>query len=159
MPVYIAAAAQALVYLWSVPVYLAFRVSDRRGLRFGAGISAFAVRGARARCRRRLLSGASPRGNGPDARFALRVLANLRLSSARLRGRIGLGDAALTAMACGAASALARILAARAERSRVEIHPDFTSGGPHIALQGMASAKAGQIMLAMLRAGAGRRSV
>ena len=152
MPVYIAAALQALIYLWAVPIHLAFRVDGANGLRFGVGLAAFDRSLAARRSKVQTAARSKSEAGGRDKRLALKALMNMKLSSASLTGRLGLGDAALTALGCGTLTILARILAARAERSRVELRPDFASAELRISLQGMLCARAGQIMLALLRA-------
>ena len=106
MPVYIAAAAQLLVYLWAVPVHLAFCVHLGDDSRLGVGFAVFDPGAAL----RQAWRGTPKRrdGNAPDWRDVLRMMTRLRLSRAMLRGRLGLGDAALTAVACGGLAAAAR---------------------------------------------------
>jgi len=137
---------EALFYLCAVPVNLALRL---RGLRLGAGLSAFEWRAAR---KRAALDIAKPpkRNRGPAPRRALRVLSRLRIDRARLTGRVALGDAAATALACGALTGLARALSGRAGRVEVDVRPDF-GGDVAVELDGMIRARTGQIILAAIR--------
>lgn len=143
----IVALAEALFYLCAVPVHLAVRLE---GLRAGAGLAVFEGRSAFRRARRDAASKPEGRSKAPDLRRALRVLARMELESVRLTGRVALGDAAATALACGGLNGLARSFRGRTRRMRVDVRPDF---GSDIALEldGMIRARSGQIILAALR--------
>ena len=152
------AAAQALFYLCAIPVHAAVRLDggeagpDGELLSVGAGVSAFDRNAARLRARRKLERPKRKRGGGPDARDATRVLRRLRLTRASLRGTVGLGDAAASALAAGALNGVFCALAGTLGRADADVRPDFASDRPRVALEGMASALSGQIMLALIRA-------
>lgn len=149
MIVYIVAAAQALVYLLSIPVNVALRLD---GLKSGSGVAAF-DRGAAAHRAMAALSGGQ--GGGPAFRRVWPVLRRVRFDRIELTGRVSLGDAAATALLCGALNGLGRSLRGRASRMRIAVQPDF-SDELHLELRGMASARSGQIMLAAFQAMKGR---
>lgn len=145
MPILLTAILETLFYLLSVPLNAAFALSTADGVRWGVGVSAFELRPALRRAReyrpvkRRLKSGAKP---------SWQFIRRLRGARIRLRGRLGLGDAAATAVACGALRGLASALAARAGRVEVDVTPVF-AGEVCLELTGMIRLRAGQIMTAM----------
>jgi len=141
MPVILAALIEALIYLLAVPLNAAFALSTEGGLRWGVGISAFDVRAAlrRARLCRPVRRRRPGRGGALDA---WRLLRGARI---RLSGRLGLGDAAATALACGALRSL------NGRRVTVDVAPDFSSPAPCLELQGMIRLRTGQIMIAMAK--------
>ena len=147
MIVGLVALMEALFYLLAVPVHLAVRLD---GLRTGAGLSIFERRAARRRADRKLKT-ASGGDIGPNPRRALQVLSRLRIDRAELTGRVALGDAAATALMCGALNGLARASGRRAGRLRVDVRPDFASEEVSVALSGMIRARTGQIILATLQ--------
>lgn len=151
MPVLIVAILQALVYLASVPVFAAFNLSVRDGLRFGVGMSAFERRFALRRAEAKHPSKKQRRKNG--ARLLLRAAKRLRGMDVRLRGRVCLGDAAATATACGALRALAAALGPRAGRVEVDVAPLFGEDGLRVDLEGMIRLRSGQIMSAIAVSG------
>ena len=140
MPVILVAVLEALVYLASVPLWGAFVLSTEGGVRFGVGVSAFELRAALRRARRRRAL-EKPRGKGPGLSWD--VLRRVRGARARIRGRVGLGDAAATALACGALRALG------AGRVAVDVAPVFDGDGLCLELTGMIRLRSGQIMRAM----------
>ena len=137
MPVMIVAVVETLLYLLAVPFYWVFTLSAREGVRFGAGVSAFALRGAARRARRYRAVGKGGLGLSWD------VLRRLRGARIRVRGRLGLGDAGTTALACGALRALG------AGRAAVDVTPVFDGDGLCLELQGMIRLRSGQIIRAM----------
>lgn len=149
MLVYIVAAGEALFYLASVPLCAAFYLSLGDGLRFGSGLGAFERRFALRRARR---NGGAGKGRG-GGRLAWRVLGRLRGMGVSLRGSLGLGDAAATALACGALRALGAAMAARAARVEIDVAPLFDAAEPRLELQGMIRARSGQIIAAAARSG------
>ena len=152
MLVYIVFLLESLVYLAAVPVCAAFCVSSDHGLRSGAGIGVFRSRGALRRARRAMLSGRRRRRRGGH-RWALSLARRLRLSRFCLRGQIGLGDAAATALASGAlTSLLGAALRSRTDALEIRLAPDF-SGALRVELRGMIRARAGQIMIAAAKGG------
>ena len=149
MIVYIVAAAQALVYLLSIPVNVALRLE---GLKSGSGVAVF-DRGAAVH--RALIALSGKQGKGPSLRRVWPVLRRVRFDRIELTGRVSLGDAAATALFCGALNGLGRSLRGRARLLRVGVQPDF-SDELRLELRGMVSARSGQIMLAAIRAMKGR---
>ena len=145
----VVAAMEAVFYLLCVPVNLALIVSDRAGARVGAGVSAF----VRHRARRRALEDLAPKPGhkktGPEPGRVWAVLRRLRFERVAIAGTVGLGDAAATALFCGALSASACALRSRADHFRADIRPDF-SNDLHIELRGMLTARAGQIIMAAI---------
>ena len=151
MLVYAVAAVQLLVYLWAIPIHLAIRVDGGGGLRFGAGLSAFDRRAAGLRAARRLSQ--HDRQSNADFGRILRIIRRLTVNRLILEGRLGTGDAALTALACGALTALARGVGTRAARCRVAVKPEFPAERPAIALRVAVSFRAGPLVRALLLAG------
>lgn len=149
MLVYLIALLDALFYLCAVPVRAAFFVDTKDGLRFGAGIAAFTARAALRRARRN--SGKRQKKKAPRL---MPLLKRLRGVSFALRGKLNLGDAAATALACGALQALAAALSAHMGRASVDVIPDFGASAPEVALMGMLRLRAGQIIAAAARSGA-----
>lgn len=137
MPVIIVAVLETLVYLLAVPLYGAFSLCAEGEVRWGVGVSAFGLRGALRRARRYRAGGKGGPGLSWDA------VRRLRGARARVRGRLGLGDAAATALACGALRALG------AGRVEVDVTPVFDGDGLCLELQGMIRLRSGQIMRAM----------
>lgn len=182
MIVYLIAAAQALFYLASVPLHLAVCLRTRGGLRIGVGVSAFERRFALNAALRRLARGPGRKpkpGKKPPVGRLAKAIRRLK-PQITLRGRLNLGDAAATAMACGALRSLEAALwgvlpaqrdaipaqrgavpvqwgAAPAQRGaapalRLRVAPEF-QGEPGVELQGMIRARAGKIIYAALRGG------
>lgn len=155
MLVYLVAAVEALLYLSAIPLCGAFTLSTRNGLRFGVGLGAFERRFALRRAyRNSLKSGLDPKRkkrSGPGR--ALRILASLRGAALSLRGSLGLGDAAATALACGALRALASALGARSGTVEIFVAPLFDTAEPRVELQGMLRVRSGQIMTAAAKTG------
>ena len=155
MLVYIIAILEALAYVGAVPVWVAFCLSTEGGLRAGTGVGVFERRFALRKAREASRSPIAKEGRSRkgDLRRTLAVLKRLRNAGIRLRGRLGLGDAAATAVACGALQALGPALAARAGRVDIAVTPDFDSPELHIELQGMIRVRVGQIISAGVRSG------
>ena len=141
----LAVLAVFLVYLAAVPVSVA--VVAEGGVRVGASIflPGAAVRSARP------ISGKPKKKKRTDLPLAVRAsiafLKRLRPMEMRVTGRIGLDDAAQTALVCGMRASLNAI-----PRARICIQPDFSA--PRFAVSGILSARAGNLMLAAL-SGAG----
>ena len=141
---YLIAVLETLFYLCSIPVRAAFRLNTESAAPFGAGVGLFHARPA-------------TRGPKPKRRVGtgavLRMLRRLRFASITLRGSVNLGDAAATALACGALRALSPSIGIRAARVTVDISPRFDGKGPAVALAGTIEARVGQIILAAARSG------
>lgn len=151
MLILLVALAQSLFYLASVPVCAAFCLSARGGLRLGVGVSIFERRFALRRARRLDTLDKKPKKRG-DARI-WRLLRRLRGMGLGLRGRLGLGDAAATALACGALRGLTAALGGRARRVEIDIAPVFCDSEVVVELSGMIRASAGQIITAIASIG------
>jgi len=147
MPILLTAILETLFYLLSIPLNAAFALSTADGVRWGVGVSAFDLSPAlrRARAYRPV-----KRRRGGGAMPPWRLVWHLRGARIRLRGRLGLGDAASTALACGALRGLASALAARAGRVEVDVTPVF-AGEVCLELTGMIRLRAGQIMTAIVK--------
>ena len=166
MIVYWIAAAQALLYLGAVPMHAALYLCGAEdpaagtGLRFGVGVSAFEGRFALRRAMKKAERSRLPRRRKkPRAKktAAIRLLwpmaRRLKLRELSLQGWVSLGDAAATALVCGAAGALDSALRGVAPLARVRLTPDFASETPRLELRGIIAARSGQIMLAAARGG------
>lgn len=147
MPVYLTALIEALVYLGAVPVCAAFCLGTGDRPCLGVGISLFSPGAALRAARKRPLR-AKPSGPKIGLPRLWRALRRLRMDTVVLEGRLCLGDAAATAMACGALTALTASLGTRAARLEIKLAPDFESSAMEVALQGMIRARFGQIMIA-----------
>jgi len=146
-----AALIQSLFYLFMVPVNLAFLVEGGEGFRVGTGVSAFVRWRARRRALRKRVSGEGGSGAGT----ALRVLSRLRFEWVSVAGRVSMGDAAATALACGVIQGAACGLRGKTAALHVAVEPEF-SNDFRIELRGMLTARAGKIMLAAIIAEKGR---
>jgi hypothetical protein len=141
MPIILTALIEALIYLASIPLCGAFALSTEGGLRFGVGVSAFDLRRA-LRHARRCRPVRSRRGKN-GANQAWQILRRLKGARMGLQGRLGLGDAAATALVCGALRSLS------GARVTVDVTPVFSGDGLYLELQGMIRLKTGQIIRAI----------
>ena len=141
MPIILTALIEALIYLASIPLCGAFTLSTEGGLRFGVGVSAFDL-GRALRHARRCRPVRARRGKGAG-NLAWRILRRLKGARMRLQGRLGLGDAAATAVVCGALRSLS------GARVAVDVTPVFSGDGLYLELQGMIRLRTGQIMSAI----------
>ena len=139
------AALDALYCLANVPLCLAFRVEWRGGLRSGAGLAPFDERAARRKALRAMGTGGRKGGPSPKA-----ILSILRRARPALSASVtlSLGDAAATALLCGALNALGGAL----RGVSLNATPDF-GGSLAFCAQGMVTARAGHIMAAATRYG------
>ena len=80
----------------------------------------------------------------------LRLVMRLRFERVSVKGRLGLSDAAATALACGGLTALGSALRARSGSVEVDVAPAFD--GPRLELRGMVRARIGQIIVAAAKA-------
>ena len=144
------ALAEALFYLGAVPLYAALLARSGEGA--GVGVAAFDPGAARAMARRRLTSGGKG-GRKPGLGEIWPVLRRTRLRRLTLTGRLGLGDAAATALACGALTALGGALRGMAEEADVRVSPLFGETEIRVELQGMISATVGNIIAAAAKNG------
>lgn len=154
MLVYLIAAVEALGYLSAVPVCVAFWLEGGDGLHAGVGAGTF---DARAALRRAIRQAGRKRKKRRGARIGfgrgLRLFSKIKLERFVLRGRLGLGDAAATAVACGGLNALGASLRGRVEAVSVDVAPAFDADAPRVEIRGMVRARAGQIMIAAARSG------
>ena len=145
------AALDALFYLYHLPLCLAFRLAWRDGPRLGAGFAPADRRAAMARAERAAASVEKPRRAKPPRRLSIYLLRRAHLDEARITGSLCLGDAAATALACGALEALGCGLRASVPRLEVRLRPDFSGAHPSLDARGMIVARAGHIMTAIAR--------
>ena len=162
LAVYFAAILTFGFYLSAVPVKFALiiRIANRPG--FGAGTAIFEGRYALRKANRRERGekkhlpwgqiGTKLKSAPPALQAARSILKYIRLEEVHAQGRIGLPDAAQTALACGFASALEGALAARLGPGAVRfaLDPDFSGGGSELVLWCMFSVSAGHIILGAL---------
>ena len=162
LTVYLAAVLTFGFYLSAVPVKFALilRVTDHPG--FGAGTSIFEGRFALRKANRRALgekkhlpwkrADADLKKSPALVKISRDMLRRVRVEQLRIQGKIGLPDAAQTALICGfaraAEGALGACTAPGAVRFRLE--PDFSGGGSDLLLWGMFSISAGHIILGAL---------
>ena len=162
MTVYLAAFLTFSFYLSAVPVKFALilRITDHPG--FGAGTSIFEGRYALRKANRRALgekkhlpwnrAGAELKKSPALIRITRDLLKSTSVEALHIQGKIGLPDAAQTALVCGLArsaeGALGACMAPGAVRFAVE--PDFSGGGSDLLLWGMFSISAGHIILGAL---------
>ena len=162
MAVYLTAILTFGFYLSAVPVkfVLILRIADHPG--FGTGTAIFegkyALRkaGRRARGEKKHLPwsqiGAKLKKIPTAIQMARHFLKNVHLEEIRAQGKIGLPDAAQTALACGLTRAAEGALGACIGPGavRFDLEPDFSGGGLDLVLWGMFSIRAGQIILGAL---------
>ena len=141
---------QSLLYLASVPVCVTFCVSGEGGLKAGAGAGAFNARRALRRARQAMMKSGPRVKNRVPVKALLRLVMRLRFERVSVKGRLGLSDAAATALACGGLTALGSALRARSEAVEVDVAPAFD--GPRLELRGMVRARVGQIIVAAAKA-------
>ena len=137
MPILLTVVIETMIYFSAIPVNGAFCLSTANGLRYGVGVSAFGLRGAVRRARQYRAAGKGRR------RLPWDVIRRVRGARFRVSGRLGLGDAAATALACGALRALG------AGGAVVDVTPVFDGNGLCLELQGMIRLRSGQIIRAM----------
>ena len=154
MIVYLVAAAQALFYAARVPLIFALCLRTGAEPAFGFGLGAFRRRGALRRALKKPRPGQKKRHK--DGVHGVRLLRRLRAGRLTLEGTLCLGDAAATALACGAVCALAELLPAD-RPARVRVTPDFDGDVPRCALSLTAALPLGRLLLALLRTGADAR--
>ena len=153
MIVYLVAAAQALFYAARVPLIFALCLRTSGEPSFGFGLGAFRRRGALRRALKPSPEKRRPRAKKKrrDGGYGLKLLRRLRPGRLSLEGTLCLGDAAATALACGAICALAELLPSD-RPARVRVTPDFDGEIPRCALNLTATLSLGRLLLALLRA-------
>ena len=157
-----AAAGALIFYLSAVPLKIAFVLRAGEKFGFGVGVSAFEGRFARAAAEKNIGRKSRRRSKKISLnrivlksilKSARHILRHARLEAFSARGSVSLGDAALTALVCGAAgSVLAAVSAPAQARIECALQPDFSSPGIALAgeVSGIVSLRAGHIMLAAL---------
>ena len=151
---YIAAAIMTGIYMYNLPLMIALMWREQ-GFGVGVGIlePAYALKAARSR----IINGKkrSP-GRKRKPGMTLKMIRTLRIEYFSARLYIGTGDAAATALLCGAARSLAGVLAGAARQSITDIRPEFSGS----CLRGEAaivfSVTAGKMLRAVLSHAVGR---
>lgn len=146
MVVYLVALMAALFYAANVPVRIAFtlRLGEQSHLRIGVGlfnarwithkqIGLFEKKPSKSQSRM------------PMIRAGLRLIRRANLKDARISLQLGTGDAARTAMLCGAAGTILSSL-----RLPGRVTPDFNQSQLALSAGGMVYLRAGHIMLAAM---------
>lgn len=162
---WLAAVFTALFYLYNIPVAAAF-VWNEDGL--GVALRPFSGAAALGAARRKI-NGAKKTFKKPGGRMlappmtALRVAASLlphiRLEFLRAQARLGLDDAALTAILCGALGAALHMLGCHAgECGGISVTADFEKPCAQINVRAVISARAGDALRAALRGVIKRRA-
>jgi hypothetical protein len=128
---WLAALAMALLYLYNVPIVVAF-VWNKSGR--GLAVRPFSPRAA-CRAAEKYARSQKKRKRKKRSKIALslravdamkQLLPAVTLEYIRMQARLGLDDAAATALACGALNSLCHILGCRArERDALMISPEF----------------------------------
>lgn len=139
----------------AVPVKFALALHLNETIGFGAGISLFSNRRAlrSARDKQKPWKWKHPAGK-PDLRRLLRaawhaaayLLRHIRIPVLRIDGSLALGDAAHTALFCGALQSIGGMLPA----AQVQLQPDFSSVHSNAQLICIISLRTGHIILAAL---------
>ena len=150
---YFAAAAMLGIYLYNLPLKLAF---VWRAHRFGLGLGIFERRAALRRARKRL-----GRPKPPEKRMKFtpgrlkftahagaQLLTHLKLESFSARLLIGAGDAARTALVCGAVMGLGHALRGAADGGQVDIRPAFSGSCFEGEIRGVVALRAGDVISA-----------
>lgn len=154
-------AAVTLFYLGAVPIHIAFTLKLGQDSGFRIGVSAFEPRFALRHAHRlrpdsfrspAFLKNMDTPGLLKSALKTLKyALEHIRIEQIDLHGVFGSDDAALTALVCGGASAIACALHSSTGRNiRLRLRPDFSGGPVRAELTGMISVRVGHIMLAAL---------
>lgn len=147
---YAAAAVMLGIYMYNLPLTLAV-VWRRGGLGVGYGI--FDVRGALRRAEGRTSKRSKGGFSIKKLRRALRMLAalirHMELERFTARLRIGTGDAARTALLCGAVSSAAYALRGAAKSGRVDVRPDFSGEALEGEVRAAAMLKLGRLLRAL----------
>lgn len=155
---YLAAAVMAGIYIYNMPVAIAFIWKKHR---FAAGVGAFSA-GAALRRARKQLGKAAPRKKVKLKRvkravyIVFRLIRSIEVDYFTARLLVGAGDAADTAKICGGLIALANLLRTQARAGAVDIRPEFSGR----AFEGEAAAvimlKAGDMARAAAKYALGR---
>ena len=162
LAVYFAAILTFGFYLSAVPVKFALilRIANRPG--FGTGTAIFEGRYALKKARRRARGekkhlpwkriGSGLKKAPPALAAARHLVKTFRLEEVHAQGRIGLPDAAQTALLCGMLRSMEGIFAARLGpgAAHFAVEPDFSGGGSELVIWGMFSISAGHIILGAL---------
>ena len=126
---YLAAAVMAGIYLYNLPVAIAFIWKKQR---FAAGVGAFYGHAAMRRALKQI-DAAKVRKKVKFKRvkrvfsITVRLLKHIEMEYFSARLLVGAGDAAATAKLCGGLMALGNILRTAARSGQVDIRPDFSA--------------------------------
>ena len=150
---YFAAAAMLGIYLYNLPLKFAF---VWRAHRFGFGFGIFERRAALRRAEKRLGESKPPKKRMKftpgrlkfAAQTGARLLARLKVESFSARLLIGAGDAARTALLCGAVMGVGHALRGAADTGRVDIRPEFAGNCFEGEIRGVVALRAGDILSA-----------
>jgi len=152
-------------YLMAVPVELALQLRTAPAPGFGAGAALFEGRFALKSAEKRMIG---EKKHLPWRQFstylekirrfpalfhALRyAFSHLELRQLCIRGRIGMQDAAATALICGCGEAIGSALNAlpACRPMELRLEPDFSGSGIQLQLSGMVSIRAGHIICTAL---------
>ena len=145
----IVASLTILFYLSAIPVHITFWLQIGAETRHGIGISIFEPRFLlKLPPEKRKNPKPSPKLHPADALSAAKAaLHHIRIDRFRLHGSFGTSDAAVTALICGAVSAVSCIAP---PNTNLCLQPDFSCSRLQLDLTGMISMRAGHIMTAAL---------
>lgn len=152
---YFAAAAMLGIYMYNLPLKFAF---VWRAHRFGFGVGIFEIRAALRRAEKRRDAPEPPKKRmeltPARLKFAVqtiaRLLAHIKIEIFDARLLIGTGDAAHTALICGAAMGLGHALRGAADHGRVDIRPEFAGSCFEGEIRAVAALRAGDMLSAAL---------
>lgn len=150
---YFAAAVMLGIYLYNLPLKFAF---VWRAHRFGFGFGIFEIRAALRQAEKRLGEAYSPKKSVKltprrlkyAAQTGTRLLARLKIESFSARLLIGAGDAARTALLCGAVMSLGHALRGAADNGNVDVRPDFSGSCFEGEIRGIVALRAGDMFSA-----------
>ena len=156
--------ALLIFYICFIPVKVALRLEIGEKILFSSGAavfeSRFAIRAAEKKAYdeskrpglfgRWLKAAADSRKLSASFVSFRHFLRRMCIEELSAQGALSLPDAAQTAMACGAAKALAAALQ-RFSQIRIDLRPDFSAGHSRALIIGMFSISAGHIILAAIK--------
>ena len=124
---YLAAAVMILIYMYNLPLTVAL-VWREEGGAVGVGVldARFALNSARKKIGKQTKGDNKRKRKKPDTETVLRLFRRMRLEYFSARLAVGTGDAAQTALLCGALRALGCVLAGAVDYGEADIRPDFS---------------------------------
>ena len=153
---YLAAALMIIIYMYNLPLTVALVWRDEGG---AAGISVldirFALNSARKKIGKKTGAGNKNKKKKPDTETAIRLFRRMRLEYFSARLAVGTGDAAQTALLCGALRALGGALAGAAEYGEADIRPDFSGKAFRGEVGAVFSLKLGKALVSFISGGDG----